>query len=326
MIPTVLIPTIARGNTHTSIHDFAPDFNRQLRAQLLAAHAEPGPKSLKHFLSHSFFVALVTAFFGDAFPTEIYEDMMLIDQCSYQLLLPPVAGFAFAARRAERRVQALLFAFLRPWRDTHGTEDMEGISRHGNDVLRLLTSSRLPPKDQAGALEAYVWAVFTNVARMSFWMLAHLLADPAGLAQLRQAVRKAVDEEFVQPGRELLDAHPAVLMRPAFGLLDSAIKETGRMYILPMSYRNVKEDVEIPVPGDDGKGSTVWVRKGDVVAANVRAMHWDARWFEDPHVFRVDRFLDGDTTRSRHLSVFGRGKNMVSGPVPPSWAEEGGNC
>ena len=267
------------------------------------------------FLARAYFASVTATIFGDAFPHEIFDDLMIVDAWLYHLLAPPLAWFAVPAHRAQRRIKARLLDFMVPWHTNGGTEDVEDVSAHGNDVLRQLVRSRMSPLDQAGALEGYVWTTFTTVARLSFWLFAHLLADPCAYERVQEAVVREVETEWVREGRELLDASPAALGGDKFALLDSAIKEAARIHLLPMSYRNVLRDVEIPVVDRDGRKGTFWARQGDVVVANVRAMHWDARLFDDPGTFRVDRFLDKETDRSRYLSIFGRGKYTVSDSI-----------
>lgn len=181
-----------------------------------------------------------------------------------------------------------------------------GVSGHGNEVLRGLASSPMPPMDQAGALLMYIWGYISNLSRVSFWLLAHILANHESYARLQDSIDCGYKAGLEDSGHTLHNAPQTVIGGPSFLLLDSAMKEAGRLYTLPTAYRIVGADIELSV--DSG---TFWARKGDIVTANVLGMHWNERFFDDPSSFRIDRFVDLELNKSRHLSLFGHGTHMV---------------
>lgn len=312
LVADVLIPAIHKANTQSILHTITASFNRQLVTVLQEAHRQSGPFSLKHFTSFALFSSSMTAIFGESFPIDIYDDTMLVDRDAYFLFTPPLSFFAFSAHRAQSRIQTRLLNYMSPWIDTHGNQDIDGVSIHGNDVLRGLTSSQMPLRDQAGALQAYIWAIYTNISNLSFWLFAHLLADPTSYERLQEEVDHGVKTEFMDAGKTLIDgAHPGVIGGPSFRLLGSAVKEIGRLYMLPASYRTANADVVFPSTGASDEPETFWARKGDIVVANITGMHWDEQWFEDPLSFRVDRFFDVTAEQKRYLSIFGRGTYTV---------------
>ncbi|KAH9914916.1 cytochrome P450 [Epithele typhae] len=254
---------------------------------------------------HALFHSFTFAYFGPSFPTAaVFEDFVAVDAQSYLLFNPLLSPFAFSAHAAQRRIHARLAAYIAQWDAAQGTEDLPGVSAHGNGIGRALVRSDMTRKDQAGTLQLYIWgAVFVNTAKVLFWAVAHLLADPAALARVRAEVDAAVAEGFF--GAEADDAgdaaHPAVLATERFALLDSALKEAARC----TSSRR---------PAGRERDGHFTVRKGDMVVPNTIAVHHDAQWFADPDVFRVDRFVgEGGVEANRHLYMWGRGAHMCAG-------------
>ena len=123
--------------------------------------------------------------------------------------------------------------------------------------------------------------VFTNTARITHWLFAHLLCDRAAHKRLQDSLDRAVAEEFQGSEDALLEDHPRTIAGPPFAFLDSALVETGRLHVLPSSYRGGVE-----FPAADGKRTPV-VRKGEMAVANVASPDGDERWIEDPKTFRI---------------------------------------
>ena len=54
----------------------------------------------------------------------------------------------------------------------------------------------MPPRDQGGALQVFVWSVLTNTAHITHRLFAHLLCDRTACTRLQDALDRAVAEEF----------------------------------------------------------------------------------------------------------------------------------
>ena len=104
--------------------------------------------------------------------------------------------FAFSAQAAQRRIRERVVKFSEAWRATRGAADLPGVSAPGNAIMRSLAGSKMPPGDQGGALQAFVWGVFTNTARITHWLFAHLLCDRAAYKRLQDSLDRAVAETF----------------------------------------------------------------------------------------------------------------------------------
>ncbi|KAH9912150.1 cytochrome P450 [Epithele typhae] len=314
MLTDVLFPLVVNANIHSDFHATGPSLNAQFERCFTDQHALGSPLALRRFVMHTLFHSFTFAYFGPSFPTaEVFEDFVTVDAQSYFLFNPLLSPFAFSAHAAQRRIHARLSAYIAQWDAAPGTEDLPGISTHGNAIGRALVRSAMPRKDQAGTLQLYIWgAIFVNTSNVLFWALAHLLADPAALARVRSEVGAAVAEGFFGAEADArYAADPAALATERFALLDSALKEAARLHVLPVSYRDVREDMELPDASGTG---TFTVRKGDVVVPNTIAVHHDAQWFADPDVFRLDRFVgEGGVEANRHLYTWGRGAHMCAG-------------
>ena len=241
-----LIPIIRDSNSHDTIHALAPDYNRKLLACLTKIRSQGTPIALREFTSQTQFMSFTPALFGPNFPLDVYEDMMIVDHHSYLLFSPFMSFFAFSAQAAQRRIRKRFVEFSEAWRATRGAEDLPGVSAPGNAIVRCVAASKMPPGDQGGAIQAFMWGVYTNTARVAYWLFAHLLCDRAAYKQLQDALDRAVAEEFQGSEDALLEAHPRAIAGPRFALLDSALKEAGRLHVLPSSYRDVQADVEFP--------------------------------------------------------------------------------
>lgn len=308
VVDAVLIPVIIKGNTDPALATFVPAFNAEMAAYLAHTHlaARARGVGVEHLATHGLFTCMWLAMFGPRFPVEIYADFLTIDKATHTLL-NSLPVFGSAVPTARERMRAALNTYLQPWRDTNGEEDIDGVSCHGNDVMRALVTSGLTEFEQAGLLLTYVWGSSTNLTRVSAWLLAHLLADRAAYARLQAEIDAGCAAEYAST-EALLRAHPRTVNGPSFPLLDSALKEVSRLHLLPMSHRLVADAVEFPAAG--GGGATFAAAKGDHVMANITGIHWNETKFADPRVFQLDRFTAGDGVR--YLYIWGRGAQIVS--------------
>lgn len=308
VIRHILIPIVAKGNLLPSLCRLMPDFNRRVLDHLKAVHARQAisgqPISLKHFTSFGLFCTVTGAIFGDTFPLHSFEYLSTIDDNSY-MVFSSYAFFLFRLRPTQTKMRRALLVYMKPWEATNGEQDIEGVSEHGNEIIRALIQHEPSEEARASLLISFLWGVFTNTSRITFWLFAHLLHDKDAYARLRSDVDKAVEDEFPDIP-SLIGAHPSVVNGPRFRLLDSAIRETFRIHNLPTSYRHVSSTVDFP----SVDGGTFSVKSGDIVVANTSGVHWDETIYPQPTEFHIDRFIDPNT--SRFIFMFGKGAQMVS--------------
>jgi cytochrome P450 len=113
--------------------------------------------------------------------------------------------------------------------------------------------------------------------------------------------RAAVEVVRVLGGRR-----PCAADVPRLRLLEAVYKEAVRLY--PPGFIILREvDRHTKVNGYD-------LTRGDAVCLYVLAMQRDARWFDDPERFRVERFLEGHApAAAQGYAPFGLGKRACPG-------------
>ena len=105
----------------------------------------------------------------------------------------------------------MIKTFMGSWRETEGSRDLDGISAHGNDILRALVQSNLSDDDQASLLLTCIWGISTNVGKMLYWLFAHLLCDKTAYMKLQTEVNNAVENKSGGKLRSLFTAHPRIV-------------------------------------------------------------------------------------------------------------------
>lgn len=300
----VLLPIISKGNAESSLYQTMPRYNERLLRYLESSYegrmSHDQPLSLKTFTTFGLYSSVLGAIFGSAFPLHTFEDFSHIDDNSYFIFIAP-----WLLRRPLRRMSQTLVAYMQPWKDTLGEQDIEGVSPHGNEIIRALIHYDASDEERGDLLLTYIWGIFTNTTRVLLWLFIHLLDHKDAYMRLRAEIERAV--EGLSDISSLLGSPPSFVNGQHFPLLDSAIKETYRLHSVPTSYRTVASEVAFPSQ-DDG---AFFARPGDIVVANIYGAHMDNNIFSNPHEFQVDRFLDGDL--NRYLYMFGKGDDMCTG-------------
>lgn len=196
--------------------------------------------------------------------------------------------------KAGKKLDALFYSIIRARR-----EDENG---YGDDLLGRLLSARddsgtgmtdLQVRDEVATL--FLAGHETTALALSFALLL-LARNPKVQTRLREEIDGVLGKR-----RACMDD---VAELP---YTDAVIKEAMR--ILPPVYmfgREALEDLEI---------GGWWVRRGTQVLMPVWTIHRDERWYEDPLVFRPERWLDGLADRlPKHAYMpFGGGPRVCVG-------------
>ncbi|GJE92688.1 hypothetical protein PsYK624_088430 [Phanerochaete sordida] len=307
IIETSLIPIIVKGNMEPSLCEIGEAFNRELCnqfAQLLVDQSPSRPQPLRQLITYTLFHSIVPAVFGSDFPLSIYDDLMALDISTYHLF-HSIPLFSNSVPHARLRVRGAVLDFMRSWKDSTTPHADYAISEHGNEVLHKLFALDLTDEDRAGLLQVYIWGLITNVFRMTYWLIAHLVCDRADYMRMQEEIDAGVAHEF--PDRpSLLSAHPRAVNSTRFALLDSGMKETGRLYFYPFSRRIATADVEFR-----SASGPFMVSKGSQVIAYNTGAHHNPDNFEDPKRFLLDRFVGGKN--ARNLYLWARGSHICPG-------------
>eukprot|EP00397_Hematodinium_sp_SG-2012_P036360 GEMP01039245.1.p1 GENE.GEMP01039245.1~~GEMP01039245.1.p1 ORF type:complete len:314 (+),score=48.05 GEMP01039245.1:610-1551(+) len=122
------------------------------------------------------------------------------------------------------------------------------------------------------------WAAQGNTLPLSFWLLAHILAD----SQLKErAVKEARDSRFeVTEGEfEPLDELPFIM---------SCLYEVLRLYTAALTHRSAVKDFGVIT----SSGKKYRIPKGDLVTVSAYVLHRNPEVFPEPEKFCPERWLD----------------------------------
>ncbi|KAJ7489376.1 cytochrome P450 [Mycena latifolia] len=232
---------------------------------------------LSDFTARHVYHATSMALFGPKLP-DTYADFRLLDMGIPQLM----SGLPFVGRgaaKARERLRAILISYIREGGDAVVASELVSKS------VQELQAAGLSESDAAGLLLIFLWGLHGNTLAATFWLFAHLLCDREALGRVSQEIRATP-----APGYSSLSAmcaaDPTKLFGPLLPILDSAVKETLRLHVLPTAVRTASAGTTI-----SGDGKTYRIAKGEYVMADVRAIYLDPGVYSDPASFKVDRFL-----------------------------------
>jgi cytochrome P450 len=73
----------------------------------------------------------------------------------------------------------------------------------------------------------------------------------------------------------------------------AVLYETLRMFpLIPAIFKEAAEDIRLTVNNADGGKATFPVPSGTAIRLHVPALHYNPKYWKDPHTFRPDRFLE----------------------------------
>jgi cytochrome P450 len=199
------------------------------------------------------------------------------------------------------------------------------LARQGNEALERLVHAKLPgpnpsdwirdrqpfidvlPEQERGRLRLpALWAIHANTIPATFWSLYWLLQSEEGLA--------AVQDELAD---KCPSGVPTVADLDGLNKLDSAIREALRLSSGSLTVRQVLEDFVL-----ETESGAHAIRKGDRVCLAPFITHRDPGVFEDPLVYKYDRFHADDGRKQFYkdgkrvplpLMPFGAGSSMCPG-------------
>lgn len=257
--------------------------------------------SLMPLIGESLYGAISQATFGPHYPIETYPDFETCDS-DLVLLLARIPMLGRKASRAQARILRAITDYI----DEASSEGpTKGAPPMAMEMLSVLKDADLEKSDIAGTLLTIIWGMMSNTIHIPYWLMVFLLNDPSAATKIREEVDSELREHFGGDLKRLLAA-PFTAVDDHFPLIDSAIKETLRMAILLSALREAHADTE--VISETGK---IRIRKGEMIMANVAAVHTDERYFENPETFRVDRFMGTERKKSSHWG-FGGGTHLAS--------------
>ncbi|XP_063307426.1 cytochrome P450 7B1 [Pelobates fuscus] len=160
----------------------------------------------------------------------------------------------------------------------------------------------LQDHDRAAHHFAFLWASVGNTIPAAFWAMYYLVRHPEALA----AVRDELDHLLQSTGRKRgpnYDLHITRDQLDSLVLLGSAINESLRLCSASMNIRVVQEDFVLELEGDQAYN----LRKGDFVAIYPPTLHKDPEVYDDPEVFKYDRYVEDEKEKT---TFFKKGKKL----------------
>ena len=152
-----------------------------------------------------------------------------------------------------------------------------------------------------------------NSTKTAFWLLYNIIQSPPTLARVRNEIVK-----LRNTNSETLTVTNLTQKMP---FLSSVLYETLRCHSSTFTFRLATQDAVIATTS----GSILNVKKNQVVVMANLVPHLDTKNFNEPDVFKADRFLNVTSEKmteteiekmystSKHLLAFGGGLGVVRG-------------
>jgi cytochrome P450 len=245
---------------------------------------------------------------GPLLPTDAntIQDFLTMD-VGMPGILAGMPWSCLAARKCRTRLAHRFQEYLRlAWRD--GDQILDGASTLMNRTVALAKGA-ITEDELARLLLALHWGTCSNLMNASFWLWAYLLTDGSAFLKIRDEINTAIADKFGDV-ESLLRAGLSAFDDPCFATLNSAIRETLRMIVLPTSVRQAVKDATLVVEG----GREYHIPKGNLVVLDVWNMHRDEEAWAEAYTFKVDRFIEKEKLRgktTKEFVPFGGGDHMV---------------
>jgi hypothetical protein len=176
---------------------------------------------------------------------------------------------------------------------------------------------------ERAALElSLLWAMNANANMLVFWMLNHIYADDAVLAQVREEIAPFV--HAVQPKQLFGVPEPPQIgtfdheaLASKCPLLKSCYIESLRLDVAPWSFRVMQENLVLPA-SKDKEAEKFMLKKGTYAHIAHSIHHTDPAYFDDPQVWRADRHIkreQGDEEVSVNMGTirpYGESRKSIS--------------
>ncbi|XP_039610485.1 cytochrome P450 7A1 [Polypterus senegalus] len=171
----------------------------------------------------------------------------------------------------------------------------ENLSKRQNvsDLIsrRMFLNDTLSTFDDINKARTHVallWASQANTLPAAFWSLFYLIRCKEGMKAAKEEVRKTLENSNQKAN---LDGNQISLTKDQLDnmpVLNSIIKESMRLSSASLNIRVAKNDFALHL--DNNKSYNI--RKDDVIALYPQLLHYDSEIYEDPLIFKYNRFLD----------------------------------
>ncbi|XP_072897655.1 cytochrome P450 7B1-like isoform X2 [Hemitrygon akajei] len=165
---------------------------------------------------------------------------------------------------------------------------------------------------------AFLWAAVGNTIPAMFWSLYYIVKHPEACAAVRDEIDHVLQAAGQRPGPDFNLAFSKEDL-DSMVTLGSAVDEAFRLGSSSMNIRFVKEDVNVNFKEE----KEIKLRKGDLMALYPQILHMDPEVFEDPEVYKYDRFIENGMKKTtfykggkklrNYLMPFGSGASKCPG-------------
>ncbi|XP_015209273.1 cytochrome P450 7B1 isoform X1 [Lepisosteus oculatus] len=258
------------------------------RQDYLSKEPQWRTEKMYSFCSKIMFEATFMTVFGKSGHTSRHADMASFREKfdKFDAMFPLlIAGIPIKFLGATKKIREDLINIFLPERMAHWKESSEFVKVRAElfEQYELLGSV-----DKAAHHFSILWASVGNTIPATFWAMYYLVRHPQALAAVRDEILCALQLTGEESGR----GQDIILTREQLDsllYLGSAINESLRLSSASMNIRIAQEDFFLELDKDWSVG----VRKGDIIALYPQSMHMDPEIFEDPEIYKFDRFVEG---------------------------------
>ncbi|KAI6044055.1 cytochrome P450 [Pisolithus marmoratus] len=243
--------------------------------------------SLRRSVTEPIYVGVTSAFLGNKFTPESYDDWVtFFDSIPTRLVQRP-----FWSPPSTRARERLLQHFVTCLQGANPDNDDDKLA---GDFAKIVRENDISLEVGSHAMLAVMLALHTNLFNVIFWLFSWLNGRSLAPSPLCATTSTKPSEK-------------------TFALVNSAILEAARLSTLQSGIRQAECDFELK----DGDG-TIPVRKGEYVLIYPRATQQDEAFYPDSHKFVSDRFVNSEhpgeitATSGKPYFAFGEGKHIVS--------------
>lgn len=257
--------------------------NVQHRIPRIESSTHKNRNDLYDFTGKLLFDTSAQTIFYKSFPDGLYDDFKRFDTNT-----PLIAGGlpSLFWRKAWKSRQRIL--------ETFSTLNISDALPFVSKQHEFFEGVGLPKEYLTTHNLGFLWAATSNTINIIFWIVATLTKNPQALDAVLDEM-EACSGEFTRKSLQEMK------------VLNSVIYECLRFYGGGLAMRDVIEPFEITLI----TGDILQLKKGDRVGTYSRLNHFDRRYFNDPHQFQYDRFINGIDPQI--LAPWGGGSNICPG-------------
>jgi hypothetical protein len=180
--------------------------------------------------------------------------------------------------------------------------DLDDVSDLVKERMRTFRKLDLSPSASAAGNLSLYWDVIEYTSKITFWTIAHIVADSALLKEIRKEIsthvkssrpsRQQTGFPIEEPPRLDIDVERVLDSCP---LLRACYYESIRLHSAGISFRKLEADMSLTESAEDAaQPRTYKLRKGETVLMPHGVYYADAQRFSNPDQYDPLRFIVTD--------------------------------